>query len=135
MDIAQVSDIAAAWIRFECAARNRGTTPLARSAAMADFWAAELVMDLPHSDPSLLWAVIVEVWNRIDRSDEALVGALGAGPLEDLLSTHGEKCFQEIAQFCDVEPEFKTVLRTVWQNSMSPDLWRKVQELRGGPNL
>jgi len=23
----------------------------------------------------------------------------------------------------------------VWQSSMSPQLWQKVQDLRGGPNL
>lgn len=102
---------------------------------MADFWAAEVLMDLPYSNPEALWSVIVEVWNRVDRKDAALLGALGAGPVEDLLSKHGEKYFPIVVKFCDLEPDFKTVLRTVWQNAMSPALWKKVQDLRGGPNL
>ena len=99
---------------------------------MSDFWAAELLMRWPAEEPERLWTAIVEVWNRLDRDDIGLVGSLGAGPVEDLLCEWGEDYLPVIEKFCEVEPDFKTALRMVWQSSMSPELWERVQQLSGG---
>lgn len=130
-----IGDVAQAWIRFETAAKHRGENALTESPAMQDFWAAELVMEWTFKEPEKLWATIVEIWNRMDHDDMTLVGGLGAGPVEDLLCHHGYHYLPMIDEFCKVEPDFKTVLRMVWQSSMSPELWQKVQDVRGGPNL
>lgn len=47
----------------------------------------------------------------------------------------GDDYFPLIESFCQLEPDFRTVLRMVWQSSMSPELWQNAQDLRGGPNL
>ena len=92
-------------------------------------------MDWTYHDPELTWGTIVAIWNRINQDDLEALADLGAGEVEDLLNNFGEDYFPVIEKFCGVEPDFKTVLRMVWKSSMSPELWQKVQDLRGGPNL
>lgn len=93
------------------------------------------LLDWSKSDPEATWACIVAIWNRIDHENLDIIAVLGAGELEELLCNFGDDYFPLIEKFCEVEPDFKTVLRMVWQSSMSQELWQKVQDLRGGPNL
>jgi hypothetical protein len=129
------SDVAVDWINYQAARSRLGDAFESSDEKERYWWAVEQFMDWTRNDPQQSWATVVEVWQRVDRSDMDVLAVLGAGEVEDLLCNYGEDYFPIIERFCEVEPEFKTVLRMVWQSSMSPSLWHKVQELRGGPNL
>lgn len=127
--------VASDWLKYQIARNDKGASFEASEEKERFWWAVERFMEWTRDDPERCWATIVEVWNRVDHHDLDTLSALGAGSVEDLLCNHGEDYFPLIEKFCQVEPDFRTVLRMVWQSSMSSELWQKVQELRGGPNL
>jgi hypothetical protein len=129
------SDVAVDWINYQRARNRLGDAFESCNEKERYWWAIEQFMNWTRHDPQQSWATVVEIWHRVDRSDLDVLSVLGAGEVEDLLCNFGEDCLPVIERFCEVEPEFKTVLRMVWQNSMSEDLWQRVQALRGGPNL
>lgn len=93
------------------------------------------------TDPSFAWEAIKEIVGRysenalfIDSSTEAkeILGNLGAGPLEDLLAKHGEALIDEVEAEANRDRRFFWTLACVWQNSMSNELWARVQGATGG---
>jgi hypothetical protein len=130
------ADVAIDWINYHVAWNRLGDEAFkASSEKQRYWWAVDQFMEWTRNEPRRSWSTIVEIWNRVDRSDLDMLSTLGAGEVEDLLCNYGEDYFPVIEQFCQIEPDFRTVLRMVWQSSMSSVLWQKVQELRGGPNL
>lgn len=92
-------------------------------------------------DPTFAWETIKEIVGRYN--DEALftdsateakhiLGNLGAGPLEDLLAQHGDALISEIEIEARNDRRFFWTLACVWQNSMSDELWSRVQRATGG---
>lgn len=92
-------------------------------------------------DPDFAWETIKEILGRY--SDEALftdsateakriLGNLGAGPLEILLAQHGDALISEIEIEARSDPKFSWILACVWQNSISDELWSRVQRAAGG---
>jgi hypothetical protein len=128
-------EVAEHWLAFQQCRKLLGDAAYDDSMGAQHFKYASLFAAWAHDQPELTWATIVEIWQRVDRSDMDVLAVLGAGEVEDLLCNYGEDWYPTIERFCEVEPEFKTVLRMVWQSSMRPALWQKIQDLRGGPNL
>jgi hypothetical protein len=135
MNMDAVAEVADDWIKYQSSRQSKGDSFDASEEKERFWWAVEKFMDWSLNDPELCWATILGIWNRVDHQDLDTLGVLGAGEVEDLLCNHGDDYFPLIEKFCEVEPEFKTVLRMVWKSSMSSELWEKVQDLRGGPNL
>jgi hypothetical protein len=129
------AEVAAHWVAFWTLHKELGDPAYSDTDGARHHEGAEVFGSWARHAPELCWATIVEIWNRLDHSDIETLSVLGAGEVEDLLCNYGDDYFPVIEKFCQVEPDFKTVLRLVWQSSMTFALWQKVQELRGGPNL
>jgi hypothetical protein len=55
---------------------------------------------------------------------------LAAGPLDDLLAAHGSALIERIETEARRNPAFNLLLGGVWQNTMSPDVWGRIQAAR-----
>jgi hypothetical protein len=88
-------------------------------------WASSKVIDLALEQPEELWDFILEVLKR-DPPDD-VIEVLAAGPLEDYIAKLGELVIERVEQQAAVDPKFRNLLGGVWRNSMSDDVWRRVQ--------
>jgi hypothetical protein len=52
---------------------------------------------------------------------------LSAGPIEDLLAQHGDAFIDRVEIEARRDPSFAKVLGGVWQNSMSDEVWKRLQ--------
>jgi hypothetical protein len=90
-----------------------------------DMWAFEAIYDLIIGRPDLVLRFVDAV---MDAGPSPLQeGALAAGPLEDLLGSHGEAMIDDIELKARREPRFRRLLTGVWQNAMSDAIWERVQ--------
>ena len=55
---------------------------------------------------------------------------LAAGPVEHLLSHHGEKWISLIEKESSENKNFAWMMLGVWQNAMSQELWNRVQKIQ-----
>ncbi len=60
-----------------------------------------------------------------------VIEVLAAGPVEDLLTSAGDKYIDEIGLLARQDPKFRDLLGGVWQSSMSNDLWNRFKKIRG----
>jgi hypothetical protein len=77
--------------------------------------------------PELAWQAILEALNQPRM--EPYLGTLAAGPLEDLLSTHGANFIERVESEARANPRFAWLLGGVWQHKMSEELWGRVQSV------
>jgi hypothetical protein len=93
------------------------------------FWAWERVEDLTRMDPELAWRVITLLVE--EAPSEAVLGVIGAGPLEDLLSVYGEGMIDRVEERARTDEHFRQCLAAVWQSDMTDELWARVQNAVG----
>ena len=87
----------------------------------------EISLRLAEADTKL--AVIVAISLLLQEGRHAPL--LAAGMLEDFLVDHGEEYIGVIGEIARREPKFHHLLAGVWRNSMTENVWLKVQALRG----
>lgn len=76
-------------------------------------------------DPGEGWKFI-EAVRRMD-VDAHLLSNLAAGPLEDYLVAHGETEIERVESLAKHDPSLRNLLARTWKNSMSDEVWRRVQ--------
>jgi hypothetical protein len=113
-------DFIAAWITM---AKSASGTQAHDEA----FWAFQHMYDLVHEQPEVAFGLILEIWAH-DQS-HAVVQLLSAGPLEDLLSSHGPEFIGRVEEEAERSPSFRKLLGGVWKNAMPDSIWMKVQEI------
>jgi hypothetical protein len=91
--------------------------------------ASDDVLHMPFEAPEETWRFIQAVIRLCEEED--VLGSLAAGPIEDLLSQHGEDFIGRLESFARDNPRFRAVLRGVWKGSMSDDVWEELQALFG----
>jgi hypothetical protein len=95
----------------------------------SNWWAIEQVIDWDiNRQGELLWRFVMAAYKR-DLSDKA-VGSLAAGPLEDLLGNHGPEYIERVEELARKDPKFNFLLGGVWRNSMTDEVWQRVQAAR-----
>jgi hypothetical protein len=62
-------------------------------------------------------------------SGNKVISNLAAGPIEDLLVYHGNLALMLIDQYCHEEHKFVEVMKLIWKNSMSDEVWGRLQRL------
>ena len=117
-----LDEIVNAWIAGENATEG---SPERES----NWWAIEQVLDWAlNREGEQLWQFITATYKR-DLSDRA-VGALAAGALEDLLAKHGPEFIDRVEVLARQDPKFNYLLGGVWRNTMTDEVWQRVQKAR-----
>lgn len=96
----------------------------------SNWWAISQVLDWSlDREGEHLWQFITAAYKR-DLSDKA-IAALAAGPLEDLLAKQGPEFIERIEELARKDPQFNYLLGGVWRNTMTDEIWQRVQAARG----
>ena len=115
--ILPIPELLEAWRLWAAAQRTGGDT--SELTGWMEFnWAVE-------EDPEHAWSAILAALE--DPRMEASLGVLAAGPLEDLLSMHGERFIDRVETTARSNPKFAWLLGGVWQHTMAEDVWSRVQ--------
>jgi hypothetical protein len=88
------------------------------------FWAWERLQDLVRMDPDPAWALINRLIEAVD--DDEHLGSLGAGPLEDFVTYHGEHFIDRIEARAADNPRFRYALSCMWRTDISDALWARI---------
>jgi hypothetical protein len=91
------------------------------------FWAFHHMYDLVHEQPDVALGLIVDIWSR-DQS-RSVIQNLSAGPLEDLLVTHGPQVIALVEEEVERNPSFRKLLGGVWKSDIPDSVWSKVQAI------
>lgn len=75
--------------------------------------------------PELAWQAILSALEQPRMQPH--LGKLAAGPLEDLLSVHGERFIERVEELARSNPKFAWLLGGVWRYTMSEAIWSRVQ--------
>jgi hypothetical protein len=89
-------------------------------------WAWDEEFDLKYENPKLLWELIQEIHAK-DKNG-SVTKVLSAGPLEDLLSMHGQDFIDLIEIKAKQDPSFAFLLGGVWRSSINEKVWERVQK-------
>lgn len=99
-----------------------------------------VIYDMAQDEPSLAWQAIKLVVSRYAEDDlfstnqneaKAVVGNTAAGPLEDLLAAHGPQFVEIVEIAARNDRRMKWALAGLWRNSMSDEVWTRVQKAAG----
>lgn len=122
MDETYLNRIVDAWIAGQNAEEGS-------SEREANWWAISEVMDCSLDvQGEHLWRFITAVYKR-HLSDKAK-SVLAAGPLEDLLAKQGPEYIERVEELARRVPDFNFLLGGVWRNSMTDQVWERVQKIR-----
>jgi len=111
--------LAEAWIAYFRAERYSPE-------CFATAWVTDLY-ELEYHQPELLWSLILAIHQQ-DRSAR-IQQVLSAGPVESLLSLHGDKFIDRVEAQAKADPTFAMLLGGVWQNRMPEAIWQRVQQV------
>ena len=122
MNERELNEIVAAWIAAESAKPDSPE-------GQANWWAIERVMFWSlDREGEHLWRFITAAYQR-DLSDE-VSAILAAGPVEDLLAKQGPEFIERVEELARKDPRFNYLLGGVWRNTMTDDVWQRVQAAR-----
>lgn len=97
----------------------------------ANFWAFESFENISRSDPELCWELILQTLHATHA--DSVKAVLAAGPLENLLACFGPQFIDRVETKAKDDPDFKDLLSGVWRNSMTEDVWARIQACRDAP--
>ena len=80
--------------------------------------------------PEIQWRFILIAVSQSQSDDE--LSHIAAGPIEYLLSWHGESYIDVIESEAASNPKFARALTGVWQHMMRDEVWSRVQWLQKG---
>jgi hypothetical protein len=92
------------------------------------------------TEPTLAWEAIKEViaryseadlFSAVDTEAKNVLGNTAAGPLEDLLAEHGPSVIDTVETEAQQDRRMFWVLGCVWRNSMTDEVWERVQRAAG----
>jgi hypothetical protein len=75
-------------------------------------WAFDEFLVLIRTDPEKAWDITLELVSRA--SDDATLGYVAAGPLEDLMCEHGPLLVDHAEERARRDPRFRKALKGVW---------------------
>ena len=97
------------------------------------FWAwEEIDRILREGGPDAAWPLIVRL---VEKGSDRVLGAVGAGLLEDLLDMYGGEVIERVELAARHSSRFRLCLTHVWRTTMAADVWDRVVVARGVPTL
>lgn len=112
--------LAEAWIRLHA-------IPEDSPERVHFFWAYGRLSDLVQESPEEAWQAIQTI-RLLDQSDQ-IISNLAAGPVEELLASHGENFIERFELTARNDDQFKRLLGAVWRNEISDVVWERIQEI------
>jgi hypothetical protein len=79
------------------------------------------------NEPEKGWLAILSALQ--DPRQELGLGNLAAGPLEDLLSFHGNDFIERVETEAKTNPKFAWLLGGVWQHAIDDEIWARIQSV------
>ena len=107
------------WIRYMLKQRADEHDP--------DFWAYCDLDLMINDEPEEAWPVILEILRQ--NQSTTILEVLSAGPVEDLLARHGDQFIERVEHEARIDANFATLLGGVWQNTMSDEIYARVQRV------
>lgn len=95
----------------------------------SNFWAHEELAGLCESSPEDAWEVILALVHAT-RAD-TLLQAIGAGPLADLMTLHGEQYIALVEGEAAADARFRMAMTGAWLDSEDTPVWKKYYEIAG----
>ena len=90
-------------------------------------WAALETVDLCVLGPwESVWEFVQYVANRETDPGTKVIGAVAAGPLEDLLSNAGTEYIDRVERLARRNPRASRMLTGVWKSNIEPAVWDRV---------
>ena len=77
--------------------------------------------------PDLNWAAMLQIVSKT--SSEAVMLALAAGPLEELVELHGEEYIGKIEKVAQSNLDFRLLLRELLETT-NKDIWNRILRAR-----
>lgn len=90
------------------------------------FWAFETLESLVLECPDDAWHVILQILDQTENS--FVLNNLAAGPLEEVLARHGSRFIFQAEKEAQKNERFKELLLGVWQNTMTDEMWVRIQK-------
>ncbi len=85
--------------------------------------------ELPFSNPEVCLDVIVRILAKIEpTTDNELLAILAAGPLEDLLTEHGEEVVDRVEVLARRSPEFRKLLNGIYDSDVKETVKLKLSK-------
>jgi len=75
-------------------------------------------------EPEEAWRLVVEI-SEVS-ADPWVLENLGAGPLETLLTLHGESTLKAVEAYASQRQEFLGVVAHVWPQALAPEVAKKL---------
>lgn len=117
-----IETIVVAWIAMHSS--ETGTVEYERNS-----WAGDRLLDWAiEGDSKRLWEFVQSAYKR--ELPDNVLAVLAAGPMEDLLAHHGPEYIGRVEDLARTDPKFNFLLGGVWKNTMTDDVWRRVQAIR-----
>ena len=131
MSPTEKTQLVATWIRHHstpAVTNHDGSFPEPNEETI---WAFEKLDDLCRNNPRLCWECVLAIHHS--PHDDLVTSCLAAGPLEDLLVNFGTEIITQVETQAATDPNFKFLLGGVWRNSISSDIWVRLEACRGAP--
>lgn len=109
------------WIKFTCSDQGSDVRDELLWAYEKFVWASE-------EDPELCLDLIVGVLSR--ESQMPVIGALAAGPMEDVLVNFGPRIIDRVEVLAAKNDQFRTMLGGVWCDDIDPCVRKRLEALR-----
>lgn len=93
-------------------------------------WASARMLSILNGAPEIAWQLIVELIERAP--SESSLSFFAAGPLEDLLSDHGDHFIERVELRAAQNAKFRHAVRSLRRLDMTDDVWRRVKLIAGG---
>jgi hypothetical protein len=100
-----------------------------------------IIYDASYDQPTIAWEAIKAVVSRYSEDElfteretvaKRILANTAAGPLENLLAEHGADFIESVELEARRDRRMLWTVGCVWQNSMSDDVWARVQRAAGG---
>ncbi|WP_342107377.1 DUF6869 domain-containing protein [Methylobacterium sp. SI9] len=115
-------EIAATWIDFQ----GRLHVSPERMGEDRSWWAVDAIMGLSEDNPFRALEICFAV-ARLS-NDPKVLGALGAGPLEDIISEN-PNVIDVVSQEATSNENLITALGSMWQSTIPDDVWSVLQKI------
>lgn len=96
--------------------------------------APALDLCLPKEQPELCLDAVLEVLARVPHSSASpMLGALAAGPLENVLSWNGDAVIERVEMLARRDPGFRLLLNGVGGSGLKPAIVARLSKYRASP--